>query len=63
MRNAPRAIGNINGKNVNRRTKMCVVDSQCQHPFMVMCLLNELSLRGRPLAFQLYFNAIPSGFL
>ena len=40
------AIGNINAKIVNRTTKMCVVDSQCQYPFMVACLLNAVSLRG-----------------
>ena len=38
------AIGNINAKIVNRTTKMCVVDSQCQYPFMVACLLNAVSL-------------------
>ena len=37
MMNEPLAIGNINGKTVNRTTKMCVVDSQCQYPFMVAC--------------------------
>ena len=40
------AIGNINTKIVNRMTKMCVVDSQIQHPFMVACLVNAVSLRG-----------------
>ena len=40
------AIGNINAKLVNRTTKMCVVDSQCQYPFMVACLLNAVSLRS-----------------
>ena len=39
-------IGNINAKIDNRMTKMWVVDSQCQHPFMVACLLNGVSLRG-----------------
>ena len=34
---------------------MCVVDSQRQHPFMVACLLNAVSLRG-----STYVNAIPS---
>ena len=46
MRNASMAIGNINAKIVNRTTNMCVVDSQCQYPFMVACLLNAVSLRG-----------------
>ena len=46
MRNASMAIGNINAKILNRTTKMCVVDSQCQYPFMVACLLNAVSLRG-----------------
>ena len=55
------AIGNINSKIVNRTTKMCVVDSQCQYPFMVACLLNAVSLLGK-LALQLYFNATPSVF-
>ena len=45
-RNASMAIGNINAKIVNLTTKMCVVDSQCQYPFMVACLLNAVSLRG-----------------
>ena len=45
-RNASMAIGKINAKIVNRTTKMCVVDSQCQYPFMVACLLNAVSLRG-----------------
>ena len=40
------AIGNINPKIVNRMTKMCVVDSQNQYPFMAACLLNAVSLRG-----------------
>ena len=40
------AIVNINAKIVNRMKKMCVVDSQNQHPFMVACLLNAVSLRG-----------------
>ena len=40
------AIGNINAKIVNRMTKMCVVDSQSQHPFIVACSLNAVSLRG-----------------
>ena len=44
-RNAPMAIGNINAKIVNLMTKMCVVDSQSQHPFMVSCLSNAVSLR------------------
>ena len=35
VRNAPLAIGNINAKIVNRMTKMCVVDCQSQHPFLV----------------------------
>ena len=35
--NEPMAIGNINGKTVNRTTKMCAVDSQCQYPCMVAC--------------------------
>ncbi len=39
------AIGNINAKIVNRMNMMCVVDSQNQHPFMVACLLNAVSLR------------------
>ena len=47
MRNAPMAISNINAKFVNRTTKMCVVDSQCQYPFMVACLLNAVSLLGK----------------
>ena len=46
MRNASMAIANITAKIVNRTTKMCVVDSQCQYPFMVACLLNAVSLRG-----------------
>ena len=46
MRNASIAICNINAKIVNRMMKMCVVDSQSQHPFMVACLLNAVSLRG-----------------
>ena len=46
MRNASMAIGNISAKIVNRMTKICVVDSQSQHPFMVACLLNAVSLRG-----------------
>ena len=46
MRNASMAIGNINAKIVNRTSKMCVVDSQCQYTFMVACLLNAVSLRG-----------------
>ena len=46
MRNASIAIGYINAKIVNRTTKMCVVDSQCQYPFMVACVLNAVSLRG-----------------
>ena len=46
MRNASMAIGNINAKIVNRTIKMCVVDSQCQYPFMVACLSNAVSLRG-----------------
>ena len=33
-------------KSVNRTTKMCVVDSQCQYPFVVARLLNAVSLRG-----------------
>ena len=37
MMNEPMAIGNINGKTVNRTTKMCEVDSQCQYPFIVAC--------------------------
>ena len=44
-RNAPMAIGNANAKIVNWTTKMCVVNSQCQYPFMVACLLNAVSLR------------------
>ena len=52
------AIGNINAKIVYRMTKMCVVDSQSQQPFMVACLLKAVSLRGS----TLYFNAIPSVF-
>ena len=40
------AIGNINANIVNRMTKMYVVDSQSQQPFMVACLLNAVSLRG-----------------
>ena len=40
------AIGNINANIVNRTTKMCVVDSQCQYPFMAGCLSNAVSLRG-----------------
>ena len=40
------AIGNINAKIVNRMTQMCVVDFKSQHPFMVACLLNAVSLRG-----------------
>ena len=40
------AISNINAKIVNRTKKMCVVDSQCQYPFMVACLFNAVSLRG-----------------
>ena len=43
---APMAIVNINSKIVNRTTKMCVVDSQCQYPFMVARLLNAVSLQG-----------------
>ena len=43
------AIGNmdrsINAKIVNRITKMYVVVSQSQHPFLVACLLNAVSLR------------------
>ena len=46
MRNAPIAIDNINAKIVNRTTTMYVVDSQCQYPFLVACLLNAVSLRG-----------------
>ena len=46
VRNASMAIGKINAKIVNRTTKMCVVDSQCQYPFMVACLLNAVSLRS-----------------
>ena len=42
------AIRNINAKIVNRMTRMCVVDYQCQYPFMVACLLNAVSLRGKP---------------
>ena len=48
MRNASMAIGNINAKFDNRTTRMCVVDSQCQYPFMVAYLLNAVSLRGNP---------------
>ena len=40
------AIGNINAKLVNRMTKMCVVDYQNRHPFVVACVLNAVSLRG-----------------
>ena len=41
------AYGHMRNVNVvNRTTKMCVVDSQCQYPFMVACLLNAVSLRG-----------------
>ena len=42
------AIGNTNAKIVNRTTNMCVcvVDYQCQYPFMVACLLNAVSLRS-----------------
>ena len=48
MSNAPMAIVNINTKIVNRARKMHVVDSQCQYPFMVACLLNiEKKLRYR----------------
>ena len=43
------AIGNmdrsINANIVNRITKMYVVVSQGQHPFVVACLLNAVSLR------------------
>ena len=46
MRNASMAVGNINAKIVNRTTKMCVVDSQCQYPFIGACLLNAVSFRG-----------------
>ena len=46
MRNVPMAIGNINGKNVNRMTKTCVVDYLCQYTFMVASLLNAVSIRG-----------------
>ena len=46
MKNAPMAIGNINANFFNRMTKMYVVDSQSQHPFMVAYLLNAVSLRG-----------------
>ena len=46
MRNAPMAIGNIHVKIVNRTTKICVVDSQCQYTLMVACLLNAVSLQG-----------------
>ena len=45
-RNAPMAIANINANIVNRTTKMCVGDSQCQNPFMDACFLNAVSLRG-----------------
>ena len=61
MRNASMAIGNINANIVNRTTMMCVVDSQCQYPFMVACLLNAVSLPGNT-ALQMYFNATPSVF-
>ena len=46
MSNASMVIGNINANIVNRTTNMCVVNSQCQYPFMVACLLNAVSLRG-----------------
>ena len=44
-KNAQMAIGNINAKIVKQMTKICVVDSRSQHPFMVACLLNAVSLR------------------
>ena len=55
------AISNINAKIVNRMTKMCVVDSQSQHAFIVACLSNAVSLRcSTCITIVLYFNAIPS---
>ena len=61
MRNAPTAIGNIIANFRLIMTKLCVVDSLSQHPFMVACLLNAVSLRGNTC--NCTFNAIPSFFV
>ena len=47
MMNAIMAIRNIDATIVNRMTKICVIDSQSQHPFMVACLLNACSFTLR----------------
>ena len=55
------AIGNIIANLCLIMTKLCVVDSQSQHPFMVACLLNAVSLLGNTC--NCTFNVIPSFFV